>query len=377
MELAQTKPMSGPLKIGLLGCGQIGRLVHLESLRRLRGVQITSLADADKTLLAAAQGRCHRAVGFETFSDVFSKGDVDAVIISLPNALHAEAAVAAFEAGKHVYLEKPLALAVDDGKKVVNAWHQSGRVGMMGFNYRFNPLHQNLRRLLREGVLGEVIGIRSVWTTRPHQLPAWKRNRKTGGGVLLDLASHHFDLIHFWFEQEIVETNTVLRSCRTEGDTATVRLRLANGLPVESFFSSCSIDDDRFEIYGSAGKLSLDRYHGWNVELTDVENRSIAARYLGKLVRVLPRSRFAIGKLRAPGVEPSFRAALEQFVRAAQGGQQIQPDLHDGLRSLEVVIASEESARIGRPVTVASQSERNNLSFASRASLTDEPSIQN
>jgi hypothetical protein len=113
------------------------------------------------------------------------------------------------------------------------------------------------------------------------------------------------------------------------------------------------------------------------VQLTDLKNRSIPARYLGKLLAALPQTRFAVGKLRAPGVEPSFRAALEQFVRAARTGHQIQPDLQDGLRSLEVVIASEESARIRGPVTVANHLDGNSLSIASRPSLTAEPSIQN
>jgi predicted dehydrogenase len=358
-----------PLKIGLIGCGRIGRLVHLESLRRMPDAQVIALAEPDSALLDGAHLVCPGAARFADYRELLNLPEVDAVVICLPNALHAEAAIAALNRGKHVYLEKPLALTLDQGKSVIEAWRRSGRVGMIGFNYRFNPLHQELRRLLQTGAIGELVGARSVWTTASHQMPEWKTTRTTGGGVLLDLASHHFDLIRFWFGQDIVEVHASLGSHRTEGDTATAQLRLASGLQVESFFALSSIDDDRFEIYGRAGKLSLDRYNGWTVDITDQRSQSIVRRYLRKFFSSLPASRFAIGKLRAPGLEPSFAAALREFVRAAKAGESIRPDFEDGLRSLTAVVASEESAGEGRRVRVRQAYSEATITGVTRAPL--------
>lgn len=346
-----------PVQIGIIGCGHIGRVVHLQSLRRLPNVRIAALADADAAGLEAAGGQCLAAKRFTDYRALIAQPDVEAVIICLPNALHAEAAIAALQRGKHIYLEKPLAATLDDGRSVRQAWQQSGRIGVIGFNYRHNPLHVEMRRRLQAGEIGDLIGARSVWTTAPRRTPDWKAARQTGGGVLLDLASHHFDLMRFWFDQEIVEVSAKIRSVRIEGDTATVQLRLANGMLVESFFSLSSIDDERFEFYGTKGKLSFDRFNSWNVELTDLQTRSIPNRYFRRAMSSLPNTRFALNKLRAPGSEPSYSTALTQFVSAAGTGQQIHPDLDDGLKSLAAVIAAEESACRGVPVVLPSMTE--------------------
>jgi len=222
---------------------------------------------------------------------------------------------------------------------------------MIVFSYRFNPLHQEVRRHLQTSKLGELVGVRSVFTTAPHRMPEWKRRRASGGGALLDLASHHVDLVRFWFSEEVHEVRANITSQRVEADTATLELRLANGLLVQSFFSTSSVDDDRFEIYGRNGKLSLDRYNSWTVEITSVTRRSSLFHRFSQAMARLPRSRFAIGKLFAQANEPSFAAALAHFVEAARNGAPASPDFNDGFQSLAVIIAAEESARSGEAVT--------------------------
>ena len=344
---------AAPLKIGLVGCGHIGRVVHLQTLQRLPTVQVTSLADSDPGCLEAARAQCPEARAFTDFRDLLEQGEVDAIVICLPNAFHAEAAIAAFDRNKHVYLEKPLALTLTEGSRVLDAWRKSGCIGMIGFNYRFNPLHVEMQRQLRSGRAGQVVGARSVWTTAAPRMPKWKTLRQTGGGVLLDFGSHHFDLFRFWFDQPIVEVSATVRSHRVEYDTAIVRLRLGSDLLVDSFFSLSSIEDERFEVYGTTGKLSFDRFNSWNIELTDLSKRSIPVRYARRAMFALPHSSFALKKLAAPGSEPSYSTALIRFLSAVQTGQQLQPDLNDGFQSLAVVIAAEESARLGVPVSPA------------------------
>jgi myo-inositol 2-dehydrogenase / D-chiro-inositol 1-dehydrogenase len=342
-----------PLRIGLIGCGHIGLAVHCESLRRMADVRLAALADSDPHRRRAANARFPQAVPFDDYRKLLEQGETDGVIVCLPNALHADAATEAFDHGQHVYLEKPLGISLDEGRRVTESWRRSGRIGMIGFNYRSNPLHQEMRRLVQAGVIGELIGVRSAWTTASHAIPEWKASRRTGGGVMLDLASHHFDLIKFWLDQDIVEVNASVCSQRLEDDTATVQLRLNSGLLAECFFSMSSVEDERFEIYGSLGKLSFDRFNSWSVEVTDLQRSSIFTRYLRRLLTSFPTSRYAISKLRASGREPSFAAALARFVRAASTCKQLHPNLDDGLQSLRVVIAAEESARKGQAIRLA------------------------
>lgn len=340
-----------PLRIGLIGCGHMGRVVHLNILRRLPHLEVVALAEPDAQRREAASRQVPRATVFSDYRELLERPEIDATVICLPNAIHAEAAINALQSGKHVYLEKPLATNLDDGRKLLDAWRHSGQVAMIGFSYRFNPLHQEVRRHLQAEKLGELVGVRSVFTTAPHRVPEWKRTRQSGGGALLDLASHHVDLVRFWFDEEVHEVRANISSQRVEADTATLELRLANGLLVQSFFSMSSVDDDRFEIYGRNGKLSLDRYNSWAVEITSSTRSPSLFRRFSQAVARVPRSRFVMRKLFAQANEPSFAAALAHFVTAARNRRKASPDFDDGFQSLAVIIAAEESARSGEPVT--------------------------
>jgi len=339
------------LKVGLIGCGSIAQSVHLEILTRLPGVELIALAELDKQRREAASRHASKAIAFSDYQSLLKMPDVEAVVICLPNALHAEAAVAAFERGKHVYLEKPLATSLNEARRVFEAWRRAGVVGMIGFNYRFNALYQNTKQHIQSGRLGELVGVRSVFSTQARTPPAWKKSRKTGGGVLLDLASHHVDLVHFLFEERICEVWSGLRSQRSEGDSAMLYLRLDSGLLVQSFFSMNAVDEDRFEIYGQAGKLTVDRYRSLNVEITNPTYDFYRLKRLWKGLWSLVRSPYLLEKILAPSSEPSYRAALGHFVDAAVSNQPASPDLLDGYRSLAVIEAAEKSARTGRVVS--------------------------
>jgi myo-inositol 2-dehydrogenase/D-chiro-inositol 1-dehydrogenase len=334
-----------PLKVGLIGCGRIAQLVHLNILTRLPNAELVALAEADPQRLEEAKRRAPGAVAFADYQQLLEMPEVGALVICLPNALHAAATVAALERGKHVYLEKPLATNLGDARCVLEAWKRANVVAMMGFNYRFNALYQATKRQIESGRLGELVAARSVFSTAAQTLPDWKSNRQSGGGVLLDLASHHIDLIRFFFRQEAQEVFAETRSQCSESDSATLQLRLADGLLVQSFFSLSAVEEDRFEIYGQAGKLSVDRYLSLDVRVTSPTLRDIRFNQLRHGLRALKRCSYLLDKIRAPASEPSYLAALANFVAAAKANRPTAPDFLDGYRSQEVIEAAEESAR--------------------------------
>jgi predicted dehydrogenase len=336
-------PRRLPVNVGLIGCGQVAQAIHLGLLTRMRGVRLTALADTDRTRLAQAGDRVARAARFTDYTRLLPRPDVDAVVICLPNALHAEVAVAALRAGKHVYLEKPLATNLAEARRVWAAWQASGRVGMIGFNYRFHRLYRAARDCVRSGRIGPVVAARSVFTTPPRSLPAWKQARHSGGGVLLDLASHEIDLLRYVLDQEVAEVSAHVRSLHTEGDTATLQLRMTDDAQAQVFVSLCAGEAAEFEVYGQAGSVRLDRYRSWTVR---VSGSRAGLGTLGGLP-------YLLAKLRAPANEPSFGAALAQFVGAVRGDHPAGPDFLDGYRSLAVLTAAEEAARTGRTVTLA------------------------
>ena len=235
---------------------------------------------------------------------------------------------------------------------MLEAWQNTPLVGMIGFNYRFNPLYRATQQHLKAGGLGKLVGARSIFSTTGRNLPDWLQTRSTGGGVLLDLACHHADLFRFFFGQEVQEVFASLRSLRSEDDSAMLQLKLSNGIMVQSFFSISSIEEDRFEVYGQTGKLFVDRYLSLRVEIYGPTLDSIRLRQLWHGLKTLIHVPYLLKKIRAPGHEPSYREALTHFITAARTHCPAPPDFYDGFRSLMVIGAAEESAKTGRPVTI-------------------------
>jgi predicted dehydrogenase len=340
-----------PVKIGLIGCGRIAQLVHLKNLNHLPGARLVALADIDQANLKKASRLAPQAATVENYSELLAMPEVDAVLICLPNALHAEAAIAALKQGKHVYLEKPLATNLDDARAVLSAWEASGKIGMIGFNYRFNPLHQKLRRILQSADLKSLTAVRTVFSTHSLDLPDWRKNLETGGGVLSDLAAHHVDLIHFIFGCRIKKIFARLRSQSSEWDSAALELELESGLIVQSFFSLNSIEEDRFDIYSKRGKLSVDRYRSLDVEVTDSMQRFFRIKQLSRRFQSLFHGGYAVKRLLSPGHEPSYWTALENFVQSIDDNESIHPDFWDGYLNVSILEAAKESLTTGRAIS--------------------------
>jgi predicted dehydrogenase len=346
----------------VVGCGRVAQQAHLPVLARDRRVELIALAESDEAQLRAAARHAPRAALFADWRELFERSDVEALIICLPNALHAEAARAALALGRHVYLEKPVATNLADARAVVEAWRRAPHaVGMLGFNYRFNRLYEGARAHVHAGRLGELISARTIFSTAEGEgQPAWKRVRAQGGGALLDLGSHHVDLLRFVFDREVREVSAQIWSRHAEDDCAALQLRLDGGLTVQSLFSTCAVEEDGLEVYGSAGKLSFDRYRSTPPpRLSNATLRGARLNQLGHALGALRHGAYSLEKLRAPAREPSFTKALGAFVSAALTGERdAKPDLEDGFRSLEVIDAAERSARERRVVAVATDDSR-------------------
>lgn len=183
------------LKIELIGCGRIAQLVHLNILTSLPDVELVAIADSHSGRRKEAVRRAPKVVAFDNYQELLEMPEVEAVVICLPPALHADAAIASFEAGKHLYLENPIATSLADAREVVGAWRKAGTVGMIGFNYRFNLLYQSAKQFIqsrssrRLGRRQNGIFINSIRGSRLEANP----ERRRRGIVGSCFPSHRFD----------------------------------------------------------------------------------------------------------------------------------------------------------------------------------------
>jgi predicted dehydrogenase len=352
--LQATFPASAPVRVGVLGCGAIAFWAHLRELRRLRGVRLVGAADPDPIARSRA-ARLARIPTYPASSELLARRDVDAVVICAPTHLHAALAIAAAEARKHVYLEKPIADNRDDAQRLAGVVRETGIVLAVGFNRRFHPLYLQARELIRSGSLGAVRAVFSGFNERipPDAMPAWKKARSTGGGVLLDLASHHADLLRWFLNDEVAEVEGEVHSLVTEHDEAWVRMTTRGGVTARSFFSFRAGHADFLEFFGALGTLRVDRL------LPRLSLR--LPRRLGYGAReawLFPRPRTLARRLThlvRPSHEPSHRLALADFAAVLRGAPARGASLDDGLRSLEIVLAAETSSREGRPVSLTGE----------------------
>lgn len=338
------------IRIGVAGCGVIARQVHLPLLRHRTDARVTAVADADPARLDAA---CRVAPRARPHPDLASllEDAVDAVVVCLPTGLHAPAAEAVLAAGKHLYLEKPLAPTLAEGSRVLNAWSTSDRVAMMGFNCRFNPLYQRLRSLLAAGRAGTPVYVRTVFATAPGQVADWKRSRATGGGALLDLASHHVDLLRFLFAREVARVTATILSRHTEDDTALLEIELENGPRAHLFVSLAASELEQVEVHGERARLSVSRFTSLDVAVTENPTNFFGTlEQMARSAGALRNLGSAIRARRAPLREPGYALALDQFIGAVHQGERKAtpaPDLADGYACLAVIDAAERSSRTG------------------------------
>ncbi len=330
---------------------RIAYWAHLRTARRLRGAALVAAADPDP----AARERAARLTGVPVYAhaeELLARRDVHAVVVSGPTHLHAELTIAACAAGKHVYVEKPLAATTADGLRVAEAATRAGLIVAVGFNRRFHPIFEQARGLLHDGLLGRVHAVQTTFCepVSPDAMPEWKRRRASGGGVLLDLASHHIDLVRWFLADEVATVDASLKSELSEHDGAHLQLSMRRGVQVQSHFSCRTATSDALEFAGEKGTLRVDR-HRPTVSLR-------MPRRLGYGVRtawVAPPAAVAtwwLERLVRPSGEPSYRRSLGAFVGVLRGEARPVPGLIDGVRALEVVAAAEDSARLGTPVEV-------------------------
>jgi predicted dehydrogenase len=372
--------------IGLLGYGGIGK-IHTYCYRQLpllypgklpeivlEGVCTSSPETADR---AAAAGGFRR--GFSDLGELLQQDEVDVVDCCLPNFLHKEALIQSFEAGKHVYCEKPLALDIDEARQIAAAAAEHGVQLGMTFNFRFVPALMRAKQLIAEGRLGRIYSFRAEYLHTGYQDPnrpmSWRmRKELSGGGAVVDLGSHVIDLMRHllgefaavrgtlrtFVDQRPVSKNSEEKEAVTVDDAGWLEVRMRDGgigtIEV-SRFATGALDDLNLEIYGEKAAVafrlmdanwlywydaarpggSMGGERGWS-RLETVQHYPGAA---------LPPPRSIVGWTR------THAENQVAFLEAVSGGEQTYPGVLDGLRCQLIMDAVYRSAETGTWVDVA------------------------
>lgn len=342
---------AGAIRVGVIGCGVIAYWVYLRLLQKTKGVQLVAGSDPDRGARDRAAGVTRVPIAADA-GELIHDPNIDALVICAPTGLHAELAIQALDNGKHVFVEKPIATTSHDARRVIDAANRTGLAAMVGFSRRLHPLYCQARQMIAANELGPIHAIQSAFCEPipSSEMSAWRKNRAEGGGVLLDLGSHHFDLVRWFLADEIASVNCSTDSDTTDGHTARVSLVMKDGAAVQSFFSFRTARADYMQFIGERGTLLLDRHRS-------ALGLRVARRwgYGTRKQIVMPDTSLAkwrARRLMSPSYEPSYANALASFVSAIHGEPHAGASLADAAKSLDVVLAAESSAQTGSPVSL-------------------------
>jgi predicted dehydrogenase len=383
--------MQNSIGVAVAGFGWMGR-VHTQAYARVPhhfpqlGVRPELIAVADE-----APGRAEQAAaqyGFASagtdWRDLATDPRVHAVSIAAPNFLHREIGVGLAEAGKHIWIEKPVGLTADDARAVAAAVRAAGVQGSVGFNYRNAPAVEAARDLIAGGDLGAVTHARfrlfSDYAAHPEGALTWRYERARGGsGVLGDLAAHGVDLVcHLLGDiaQLVADTAVfVPQRARPSGATAghtrasggelgpvenedyvSSQLRLASGARVVLEASRVAVGEQNsygFEVHGTRGALFWDfrRMGELGVSSGDAyQDQAVSTVYVGPSHGEY--AAFQPGAAIAMGYDDLKVIEAYRFLRSVVEGKPYGTTLDDAVRSATVLDAMSESVRTGRWVSL-------------------------
>jgi len=184
------------IKVGIIGAGGIAGGKHLPGHRGVEGVEVIAVCDIIEERAKSFAERHDIPHYFTDYRDVAAMDELDAVSVCTPNNFHASPTIAALEAGKHVICEKPLAGNAKDGQTMVDAAKKSGKVLQIGLQSRFGAGNRTLRKLVEDGVFGDIYYGRAEAFRRRGvpAAPTFITKKISGGGPLIDIGVHILDV---------------------------------------------------------------------------------------------------------------------------------------------------------------------------------------
>lgn len=278
--------MADKLRCAVIGAGGIG-LDHLHSLNTCHRAAAVAIAEISPPRAREASVRHNIPRSYTDYRELLEQPDIDAVVVALPNHLHAPVAIEALKARKHVLLEKPMAMNAKEAAKVIDVAKTMKRTLMVAQSLRFNRHTQIARLAIERGDLGEVYHVRTFWLRRAGipRIGSWFTQKQlAGGGVLSDLGVHLVDTaLHLMKEFDVASVTAQTAAKfgnrglgemewgRSEIDpkrpfdvedfgVALLRLRSGRTISVETgwaCFQNHETRDYGLDLFGSNGGLSL------------------------------------------------------------------------------------------------------------------------
>lgn len=267
------------LKAGFIGFGRMG-ITHFSILNTHAMVEVTAIADTSKTM----RNLLERYIQVKTYADyhkMIDENSLDFIVVSTPTDSHAEIIEFAIDRNLHVFTEKPLSMAPEEGKKIIAKLEKNNLVNQVGYVNRFNEVFMEVKKLLDGGAIGELKSFSSEMygaTVIKASNTSWRSKRKLGGGCMYEFASHCIDLVMYFLGPPERVSGSVLKSVYSSSveDMVTSTLIYKNGIfgTIAVNWSDASFrkPTNIITFWGTKGKIVADK-HAYKIYLTEDPER--------------------------------------------------------------------------------------------------------
>lgn len=315
--------------VGIIGAGRVSH-AHARAVLAVDHCELIGVAEPEEQRRLAFCEK-YSCLGFSHYQELIEHPEVHLVMIGLPHHLHSEAAVTALLAGKHTFLEKPMALTLEECDAMIQASQRTGASLMVAHTHHFISQNRKAKELMIAGAIGQVVIATDTWY-KPFYAdsrPAWFLDRKTGGGMWWMNGAHLIDRICWLLDAQVRAVKAYVGSPIyhfSAQDTAIALLELEDGRYATLHHCGYRKGVESFEavFVGTEGMLKL-----------------------GRTVWISEEGRWA--EVPFTPYDP-FQLELEEFIRSIEMGTDppVPPDY--GRHIVEVLLACEESASTGREV---------------------------
>ncbi len=360
------------VRVGVVGPGWWTETMFVPAVRSHPRATLAAICGRDQGRTEAFATANQIPLVFTDPAEMFTSGEIDAVIISTINKTHHPLTIAALDAGLHVLCEKPLAITTAEADEMAARARETGRICLVPFTYRFMPVSQHLKRLVDEGYLGRpyLINLRYYAGFGRDGGDAWRFDAdEPGSGILGDLGSHWLDMARWMFgEIEAVTcslTHLVDRKPRPDGqvyraadDGANILVEFADGAHGVIVVSAACYEDSRFgqshhfDLFGSEGTLY--GFNDWN----DIQ--TVRGAREGEQIHEIPIPDEVWGEVRRESVHDTYRDVYRTTDVLTRGwitgileGVAVEPDFDTGAAVQRLMAACQRSAAEGRRVRIS------------------------
>ena len=341
------------IRWGVIGAGGIADRRTIPGMMLCSNAELTAVMEINTELAEKCREKWNCPRAYISEKELLADPEIDAVYIASPVVLHARQAMMAADAGKHILIEKPLAMTSEEGKKVLDYCEERGVQVAAGLMMRFGSYVQEMKKAIAEGKIGRPVSAYSQFTCRYPDMPGvWRQSKKAGGGgAMMDMGVHTIDLMQYVLGSKVKQVaafqDTLSFRYEVE-DSSMVMMRMENGTQcvVQSNFN---IPDEaskwRLEFFGDQGRLI-----GENV-VGQVDGGTLDALFLGPQggYDAVQDAKDAVGEHIEVEFGNLYQREIESFCNSLLTGAPLEVPAADAVqvqRVMEAAYLSNETGKI-------------------------------